>query len=72
MHTSPNLSVLWCHGRTDLEVPISYADDAISFLRSSVGIPNNKLHYRTYKGLAHSINDDELDDLARWLRNIFG
>jgi predicted esterase len=70
IHTAPGLPILWCHGKADDEIPISYAEDAISFLHSTLRVPNSKLQFRQYDDLTHAINDNELDDLGSWLERI--
>jgi lysophospholipase-2 len=70
IHAAPNLPILWCHGNADAEIPISYAEDAISFLYYALHVPYSKLRFRKYDGLKHAINDVELDDLASWLERI--
>lgn len=70
IHTAPNLPILWCHGTADIEIPISYAEDALSFLQYSLGVPNAKLTMKAYNGMRHAINDEELNDLVNWLARI--
>jgi len=70
IHTASSLAVLWLHGEADIEVPISYGEDAVSFLRSQVGIPDDLVQFKSYDGLAHAINDEELNDLASWLETL--
>jgi len=72
LHAAPNLPILWCHGTADEEIPLSYADDAVTFLRNSVGIPPSKLQFLVYEGLGHTIHDNELNDVAWWLQTILG
>jgi len=67
MITGLDLPVLWCHGANDNDIPDSYAEDAISFMRHTLQIPGQYLTYKRYEDLAHAINDVELDDLASWL-----
>ncbi|KAJ6569678.1 phospholipase carboxylesterase [Mycena capillaripes] len=62
--TSPNVPILWCHGTADPQIPISMAEDAVSYLRKHV---RDKVEYNTYPGLQHTINDDEVNDLLAWL-----
>ncbi|KAJ6626869.1 phospholipase carboxylesterase [Mycena sp. CBHHK59/15] len=64
MISSPNLPILWCHGTADVEIPIGVGENAVSFLRKHAG---DKLQYKSYVGLGHTINDDEVNDLAAWL-----
>lgn len=64
------LPILWCHGLADNEIPIICGQDAVGYLRSSLGASN--LQFRTYRGLAHNICDEELNDLSLWLESVLG
>ncbi|KAF8887798.1 Phospholipase/carboxylesterase/thioesterase [Infundibulicybe gibba] len=68
-HTAPNLPILWCHGTADTEIPLTYAEEAIDFLRSRSSDPR-KLKLITYDRLGHNINDRELEDLIVWLAQV--
>lgn len=57
------LKIFIGHGDADNRVAYSYATEADSFLKK-LGL-SPALH--TYKGLAHSINQAELNDLVSWL-----
>lgn len=70
IHTAPNLAVLWLHGNADIEIPKSYGEDAVSFLRYQVEIADELVQFKCYDGLAHAINDEELNDLASWLEKL--
>jgi len=72
IHTGLHLPILWCHGTNDKDVPDSYGEDAISFIQHTLCIPEQCLTYKRYEGLAHAINDAELDDLASWLIQTLG
>jgi predicted esterase len=69
MHTTFTPPILWCHGAADDVIPISYAEDAIAFLRDSVGIPSLKLECHFYDGLGHAIQDNELNDIISWFQD---
>lgn len=72
IHTQPHLPIFWGHGAADAEIPLSFAQEAMSFLNYALRVPRSLLRFKIYDGLAHSINDDELDDLASWLVRILG
>lgn len=72
IHTRLQLPVLWCHGTCDIEIPESYGLNAMSFLLRNLQIPEQYLTYRRYDGLAHTINDQELDDVVLWLQKVVG
>ncbi|KAJ7456511.1 phospholipase carboxylesterase [Mycena latifolia] len=64
MIASPNVPILWCHGMADTEIPIAVAADAVSYLRTHL---RDKVQYKTYPDLGHTINDEEVNDLLAWL-----
>ncbi|KAI1786307.1 Phospholipase/carboxylesterase [Ganoderma leucocontextum] len=66
----PSLPVFWAHGSADDEMPLPYGEECISFLRSTLNMPSERVVFKTYEGLDHSVNDAELDDLAEWLANV--
>lgn len=72
MCAASHLPILWCHGTADEEVPISYANDAVAFLRDSVGIPSSNVQFCVYDDLGHTIHDNELEDITSWLQTILG
>ncbi|KAJ7693548.1 Phospholipase/carboxylesterase [Mycena rosella] len=64
MIASPNVPILWCHGTADVEIPIAVGENAVSYLRKHL---RDKIQYKTYPGLGHTINDEEVNDLVAWL-----
>lgn len=68
MRNVPNMSILWLHGAADEEIPLRYAQEAISFLRSSLLVPDEKLQFNVYSGLKHATNEEEINDLGFWLQ----
>ncbi|KAI0825227.1 lysophospholipase I [Trametes gibbosa] len=68
----PNLPVFWAHGIPDAEVPVSYAEEGTDFLRDTLHIPEEKVVSKKYEGLEHTVNAEELDDLAAWLTEVLG
>ncbi|KAK7012705.1 delta-sterol C-methyltransferase [Favolaschia claudopus] len=69
--------ISWGHGTVDPLVPYKLGRVCADFLMIELGIPPAKpgsssgLDFHAYEGLAHYIGDDELTDLASWLRNLF-
>jgi phospholipase/carboxylesterase len=51
------------HGDADNRIPYSQAVDAVNYLKKLQLSPE----FHTYKGMPHSINEQELKDLAGWL-----
>jgi len=72
LHARPSLPILWCHGTTDKEIPLSFARDGEEFLRNSLGFSGPRLQLRVYDGLEHTTNTTELEDVVSWLRDIVG
>ncbi|KAF5341836.1 hypothetical protein D9611_001354 [Ephemerocybe angulata] len=71
INLAPSFPILWCHGTHDEEIPIAYGTDAVNFIKSlssSDGSHSSGVAVRTYCGLQHSINDQELADIAAFLR----
>ena len=66
-----DLSILWCHGTTDKEIPIAYGENAVAFLKDSLAVPETQLQYLAYEGLKHTTRNDELSDVASWLHARF-
>ncbi|TFK76717.1 lysophospholipase I [Pluteus cervinus] len=68
LHSELNFPILFCHGTSDIEVPLDLGRDAVGFLLNSLSGAEDHTAFKTYPGLGHTINDDELDDLVRWLQ----
>ncbi|OJT13223.1 Acyl-protein thioesterase 1 [Trametes pubescens] len=72
LQLEPCLPVFWAHGIPDTEVPISYGEESVDFLQESLHISDDKLVFKKYEQLEHTVNDGELDDLAVWLTQLLG
>ncbi|KAI0367515.1 Phospholipase/carboxylesterase [Pilatotrama ljubarskyi] len=70
LQIEPVLPVFWGHGTADTEVPLLYAEECVSFLRESLNIPEDRVVFKKYEGLEHTVNDAELGDLTVWLSEI--
>lgn len=70
MHSVPRLPILWLHGAVDEEVPLRYAQDAVSFLQSSLSVPDENVHFKVFPSLTHTTNEEEVDHLGFWLQKI--
>ena len=66
----PSLPVFWSHGTADEEVPQSYGEECVSFLRNTLNIPSDKIAFCTYEGLEHTVDDRVLNDFSEWLRDV--
>ncbi|ESK86238.1 lysophospholipase i [Moniliophthora roreri MCA 2997] len=63
------MPILWCHGTSDTEIPLSMGIDAVEYLKSDA-VQLSEVDMKTYDGLEHRICDEELADLAEWLEGI--
>ncbi|KAJ2924869.1 hypothetical protein H1R20_g12243, partial [Candolleomyces eurysporus] len=64
---SPSIPILWCHGTDDKEIPLPYGRNAMQFIESLPGADASKTELKIYRGLQHTINDRELEDIAAFL-----
>ena len=62
--TAKATPVLQCHGEDDPMVRISWAESARDTLRAA-GVES--VEWKSYPGLQHSANMDELEDVRAWL-----
>ncbi|TFL03672.1 Phospholipase/carboxylesterase [Pterulicium gracile] len=69
---STTMPILWCHGLSDDEIPYSYAQEAVAYLRSRLGISTRTLTFKEYEDLEHTIRTDELEDVVSWLSRVLG
>lgn len=63
---SKNTPILQCHGTHDPMVPIKAANMTNKYLKEHGYDPT----YHTYKGLQHSANPEELEDVRQFLNNV--
>jgi predicted esterase len=59
--------VLLCHGDADAVVAYSFGLAAAELLKSAIKAP---VEFRTYRGMAHSANPEELRDVAAFLKKV--
>ncbi|KAF8186892.1 Phospholipase/carboxylesterase/thioesterase [Mycena galopus ATCC 62051] len=72
-----SIPIFWGHGDADRLVPCALGRVCANYLMTEIGVPQaphpgapEGLDFHTYEGLAHYIQDDELADVAAWLRKI--
>lgn len=72
-----SIPIFWGHGNADPLVPYKLGRVCAEYLVTEVGVPwapcpgaPEGLDFHTYHGLAHYIRDDELTDVASWLKKI--
>lgn len=70
------IPIFWGHGQSDPLVKYQFAVRSKAFLESELGIGEAKgeskagLEFHSYPGLVHSANDEELDDMQKWLEKV--
>ncbi|KAJ7634666.1 lysophospholipase I [Roridomyces roridus] len=71
-----SLPVFWAHGTSDTTVKYQLARVSADFLRTEAGFPTATrtgapgIDFHSYHSLPHYIRDDELSDLASFLKKI--
>ncbi|KAJ7827041.1 lysophospholipase I [Mycena olivaceomarginata] len=72
-----SIPIFWGHGNADPLVPYKLGRVCAEYLVTEIGVPRapcpgapEGLDFHTYYGLAHYIRDDELTDVASWLKKI--
>ncbi|KAJ7778156.1 lysophospholipase I [Mycena metata] len=75
---APSTNIFWGHGTADPLVTYKLGRTCADYLLTEIGLPATPknaaypegLDFHTYEGLPHYINDDELEDVASWLKKI--
>lgn len=67
IHTEPNLPIFWGHGTADEQIPLTFAQECLQFLRGTLNVSDEKLTFVRYEALAHATNEREFEDLAGWM-----
>lgn len=62
-----NVRVLVCHGTSDPLLPLARAKQTVEGLVKMIGVAASGVTFKEYPGLAHSANQQEIDDVRRWL-----
>jgi predicted esterase len=71
-----NLPIFWGHGESDQTVRFKFATMSKEYLTATLSIRETSepgsagLSFNKYKGLGHSADIEELDDLKKWLKNV--
>lgn len=68
-HIEPCLPVFWGHGAEDTEIPEDMGEECIRFLKEGLNFSDDKITLKAYDGLGHAVSDQEVEDLAIWLRS---
>ncbi|KAJ7462157.1 Phospholipase/Carboxylesterase-domain-containing protein [Mycena latifolia] len=69
-----SIPIFWGHGTADPLVKFDLAERSVDFLKKNIGIPEapstgelKGLSFNAYRGVGHSTNEKELDDLKAFL-----
>ncbi|KDN40844.1 hypothetical protein RSAG8_07862, partial [Rhizoctonia solani AG-8 WAC10335] len=68
---SPNASsthIFWGHGTSDATVPHKFGQLSVQHLQTNLNFAN--IQFISYKGMAHSADQQEIADLGAWLRKV--
>jgi len=71
-----SIPIFWGHGTRDPLVQFQFGRASADFLIRGLGVKPAEengvsgLQFRGYDGLAHSANEEELDDLKTWLKRV--
>ena len=63
-----NMRILMCHGESDNVVPYSRALLSLEIIRNE--LKARGVDFRSYKGLRHSLNPEEWQDIVNFLREV--
>jgi len=70
------LPIFWGHGENDDLVKIKRATDSRDFLKAELSIQDSSgvgsagLAFNIYKGMGHTVDNQEQEDLSEWLRKV--
>ena len=70
------LPIFWGHGTSDPLIRFTWAEQSLKFLKESLGFSDATkenlvgIEFHAYKGLVHSANDEEIEDLQEWLEKV--
>ncbi|KAH7343877.1 Phospholipase/carboxylesterase [Rhizoctonia solani] len=60
--------IFWGHGTSDGVVPYKFGQLSVQHMQKNLNFAN--IQFNSYKGMAHSADQQEIADLGAWLRNI--
>ncbi|TFL05819.1 Phospholipase/carboxylesterase [Pterulicium gracile] len=63
--------IFWGHGKADPLVKYQFAEASVKFLKEQLGVPisEDRLTFKSYEGLEHSSDPQEIADVHSWLVN---
>ncbi|CCO26535.1 lysophospholipase II [Rhizoctonia solani AG-1 IB] len=66
--TATSTPIFWGHGTADPVVPYKFGQMSADHMKGSLGFSN--LQFNSYKGMAHSAEQQEIADLGAWLKSV--
>ncbi|KAJ1308570.1 hypothetical protein OPQ81_004269 [Rhizoctonia solani] len=60
--------IFWGHGTADAVVPYKFGQMSVEHMQGSLGFAN--IQFNSYKGMAHSADQQEIADLGAWLKKV--
>ncbi|CAE6425633.1 unnamed protein product [Rhizoctonia solani] len=66
--TATSTPIFWGHGTVDPVVPYKFGHMSVEHMKGSLGFSN--LQFNSYKGMAHSADQQEIADLGAWLKSV--
>ena len=72
------MPIFWGHGKSDPLIKFKWGESSVEWLKTQVGIPEASpdepqeggILFRAYEGLDHSVAEEELDDIQKWLKAV--
>lgn len=69
------IPLFWGHGTSDPLVLHKFGAESVEFLTSKIGFIKTKdstkgLDFRSYPGMVHSSCQEELTDMAAWIKRV--
>ncbi|CAE6455861.1 unnamed protein product [Rhizoctonia solani] len=61
-------NIFWGHGTSDGVVPYKFGQMSVHHMQNNLNFAN--IQFNSYRGMAHSADQQEIADLGAWLRNI--
>lgn len=60
--------IFWGHGKSDNVVPYRFGAGSVQLLKDNLGFKD--LEFKSYEGVGHSADTQEIADLGAWLKRV--
>ena len=60
--------IFWGHGKSDNVVPYRFGAGSVQILKDKLGFKD--LEFKSYEGVGHSADTQEIADLGAWLKRV--